>query len=329
MPGWSDKRTSGRMASSERDARKGGDPRPPFVSIIVPAFNAEGTISDCLHALVEQEYPRDRYEILAVDNNSQDRTAEIIRKFPVTYVSETKQQSSYAARNRGIAKASGEILAFTDADCIADRMWASHAVERFRDDTVGCVAGHIGNTPPDTVVQEYLLDVLAQTDFLSHPFLPYAVTANVFYRKAVIERIGPFDGTWVSGGDADLAWRMQLQTPYRLVYCEDATIQHMHRRTHRAHFRQRWTWGYGAVLLYERYRLAFQSKGLGYDVKALASDYRQLLKMSWRCGIAWWKWRRRSISRKDWDFTVLDWLSELGTRVGRIHGSVQRRIFYL
>lgn len=300
----------------------------PRISVIVPAYNAESVLADCLHALVEQEYPRDRYEILVVDNNSQDRTAEIIRKFPVTSLSKTDQQSSYAARNAGVAKAAGEILAFIDADCVADGHWLANAVELFRDPTVGCVAGHIGNTPPVTVVQEYLLDVLAQTDFLTNPFLPYAVTANVFYRKDVFDRIGPFEGAWISGGDADLAWRMQLKTPYRLTYCESATINHTHRRTRRAHFRQRWTWGYGAVLLYARYRRELCGRGMGYGIRDLVADYRQLFTMLWKCGTGWWRWRQRAMTAKEWEYAVLDCLSELGTRLGRIQGSIEHRVWY-
>lgn len=167
----------------------------PFVTIIVPAFNAETTLPACLASLVAQEYPKDRYEVLVVDIRSRDRTEDIIRSFPVTYLSETERQSSYAARNAGIRRASGEILAFTDADCVANPQWLARAVPCFRDQAVGGVAGKIGNYPSINAIQEYLFDVLTQEYYISHRVHPYAVTANVLYRKTVFDRLGLFEGT--------------------------------------------------------------------------------------------------------------------------------------
>jgi len=77
----------------------------PMVSVIVPAFNAEHTIGDCLEALLAQDYPPERLEIIAVDNRSTDRTAAVMCQHPVRVVAERRVQSSYAARNTGLAAA--------------------------------------------------------------------------------------------------------------------------------------------------------------------------------------------------------------------------------
>lgn len=301
----------------------------PFVSIIVPAFNAETTLPACLASLVAQDYPKDRYEVLVVDNRSHDRTADIIRSFPMTYLSEIKRQSSYAARNAGIRRASGEILAFTDADCVADPQWLARAVLCFRDQTVGGVAGKIGNHPPTNAIQEYLLDVLAQEDHLTHRVHPYAATANVFYRKEVFDRVGLFDGRWISGGDADLAWRMQTQSPYRLIYWDSAVVTHRHRCTRAGHLRQRWIWGYGEVLLYARYRDEYIRQGLGYGLRVFLEDYRVLLLVLGR----WMRarlWRSMAwINGTDYEYAVCDCLAEIGRRIGRIHGSIRERVLYV
>ena len=95
----------------------------PRASVIVPAFNAAGTIGDCLEALLAQDYPADRLEIIAVDNRSTDGTADVMCRYPVRVVEESRMQSSYAARNAGLAVAQGSVLLFTDADCIPDRSW--------------------------------------------------------------------------------------------------------------------------------------------------------------------------------------------------------------
>ena len=74
----------------------------PVVSVIVPAFNAEHTIAGCLEALLAQDYPAERLEIIAVDNRSTDRTAAVMCRYPVRVVAERRVQSSYAARNAGL-----------------------------------------------------------------------------------------------------------------------------------------------------------------------------------------------------------------------------------
>ena len=92
----------------------------PYISVIVPVYNGETTIGKCVEALLNQDYPKDKYEVIIVDNNSKDKTAEVIDQYPVTYALEKGTQSSYAARNSAIKMAKGDVLAFTDSDCIAN-----------------------------------------------------------------------------------------------------------------------------------------------------------------------------------------------------------------
>jgi glycosyltransferase involved in cell wall biosynthesis len=92
----------------------------PFVSIIVPVYNGSRTIDALLTSLLALDYPPDQHEILIVDNKSTDDTRQRIQRYPVTLLEETEIQGSYAARNRGIEAAQGEILAFTDADCVVE-----------------------------------------------------------------------------------------------------------------------------------------------------------------------------------------------------------------
>src|SRR6058998_485820 len=109
----------------------------PMVSVIVPAFNAERTIGDCLAALLAQDYPPERLEIIAVDNRSTDRTAAHMCHYPVRVVAERRVQSSYAARNTGLAEARGSVLCFTDADCLPEPGWARTLVAALADEDAG------------------------------------------------------------------------------------------------------------------------------------------------------------------------------------------------
>ena len=92
-------------------------------SVIVPCFNSERYLRRCLEALFTQTFPRDRYEVVLIDNNSSDRSLEIARSFPDLLVLQEGIQSSYAARNRGFRKSRGKMLAFTDSACEACPPW--------------------------------------------------------------------------------------------------------------------------------------------------------------------------------------------------------------
>src|SRR3990170_2881853 len=128
----------------------------PMVSIIVPVFNGENAIEECIQSLLDQDYPRDKYEIIIVDNNSKDGTGEIIKRYPVLYLLEDEIQSSYAARNKGIGYAQGEIFAFTDSDCVASKNWLKEAMLLFRNERVGCVIGEVFAYNPITIVEKHL-----------------------------------------------------------------------------------------------------------------------------------------------------------------------------
>jgi glycosyltransferase involved in cell wall biosynthesis len=92
-------------------------------SIVVPFFNAERYIERCARALLAQAYPAERYEILMVDNNSTDSSARIVRGFDRVRLLQESEQGSYAARNRGIDQARGDIVTFTDPDCEPRKDW--------------------------------------------------------------------------------------------------------------------------------------------------------------------------------------------------------------
>ena len=99
----------------------------PTVSIIIPVHNDPNGISITLTSLSKQDYPNAAWEIIVVDNNSSDNTAQIADSFKnkisqLQITSESKQ-SSYAARNKGISMASGEILAFIDSDMSVESEW--------------------------------------------------------------------------------------------------------------------------------------------------------------------------------------------------------------
>src|SRR5262245_13302207 len=125
----------------------------PRVSVIVPVRDGAETIGTCLDALCALDYPERVHEVIVVDNRSTDRTRQIVAGYPVRLVEERAVQSSYAARNRGVVAATGDVLAFTDADCVPDRAWLRALVWPLSAPNVGGVAGAIEPFARDSVVE--------------------------------------------------------------------------------------------------------------------------------------------------------------------------------
>jgi len=112
------------------------------ISVVIPAYNEEKLIARCLESIKKQDYTG-HYEIIVVDNNSTDRTADISREWGAKIVQEKRQGYVYAVA-RGFAEARGEIIATTDADAVVPTHWLSTLVDCFqKNPEVVAVGGRI------------------------------------------------------------------------------------------------------------------------------------------------------------------------------------------
>lgn len=229
----------------------------PVISIIVPALNAGPYITNCITSLINQDLPKNSYEIIIIDNGSTDNTLDILNEYKekIIIIHEHKK-GSYAARNAGIKMSKGRIIAFTDADCVAHINWLGNIYSGFVSKDIGCIVGAIESCAGGTLAEVYStnIDILSQTNTLNSRFLPYGQTANVAFRREVFDRIGYFDEELISGGDADIAWRMQLYTSYKLIYSPRPIVWHRHRSTIKDLFRQNFRYGFGSICLYIKYK---------------------------------------------------------------------------
>jgi len=218
----------------------------PKVSVVVPIYNGENDLPDLINCLKSQTYPIEQVEYFLVDNASSDRTSTIIQNaaqnFPkIHYLAETKIQSSYAARNAGIRASMGEIIAFTDADCRPQPQWLTELIIPFKDTNIGIVAGEISGLPGKSILEKYAekQDVLSQKYTLQNSFCPYGQTANLAIRKEIFTQTGLFRPYLTTGGDADICWRIQRETQWKIQFAPNAIVQHRHRSTI-AEFQSQW-----------------------------------------------------------------------------------------
>lgn len=227
----------------------------PYITIVIPVFNGEETIDLCLASVTSLDYPDSSYGIILVDNGSTDATLEIAQKYNITVLHEPDIKSSYAARNKGILAAKGELIAFTDADCIVTPGWLKHLVQHWDDPTIGCFAGEIEAYQPETLVEKFSdrAGILRQAGTLSCPYLPYTQTANSAYRKEVFDKVGLFVPEMTSGGDADISWRMQKQLGLKIKFIPEALIYHKHRNSIGGLYRQYRKYEQGKLMWKEQY----------------------------------------------------------------------------
>jgi glycosyltransferase involved in cell wall biosynthesis len=248
----------------------------PEISVIIPLFNAADDLADLIACLEAQTYPRERVEYLLVDNNSQDSTSLLLEQAARTAsiklipLTEKAIQSSYAARNQGMRNAHAQIFAFTDGDCRPVPEWLEKIVQPFTNPDIGIVAGGVQALPSENLFEKYSerSDFMNQKYLLEHPFYPYGQTANLAVRKAAFEMVGLFRPYLTTGGDADICWRIQKQTAWRLEYVPEAAILHRHRSSLRALQSQLRRYGTSNRYLHELHGVELMREFSGQDLWA-------------------------------------------------------------
>ncbi len=157
------------------------------VSVVIPAYNEAKYIGKCLEALLEQNEKAD--EIIVVDNNSKDRTAEIAQGYGVRVIKEPRQGRSFA-RSKGFKSAKYEIVARIDADTIASKNWIFRIKKHFGDENINVVSGpfHYFNLPKTIQISHY--PSIAYAKILKSILKKNVIVgANMALRKSMWEKV--------------------------------------------------------------------------------------------------------------------------------------------
>jgi glycosyltransferase involved in cell wall biosynthesis len=200
----------------------------PFISVVIPVWNSPDSIAKCLSALAAQTYPRDRYEVLVVDNGSTDETADVVRCFPLATLLAEPVAGSYRARNRGVRSARGEYVVFTDADCVPHPQWlATAARAASQHPHAGVLAGHIelfrSGATDGGACEKY--EYAFSFDQAKNAGNGVCVTANWMSRRATLLDFGGFQEDLKSGGDWGLSRRIRA-AGRPVVYVADMVVSH-------------------------------------------------------------------------------------------------------
>lgn len=203
----------------------------PFISIITPVFNAESKITSFLEAVRQQTYPRHRYEIIVVDNGSTDQTAQKAEAFrEITLLERTDIQNPYAARNKGIAHAKGDLLVLLDVNCTPLSHWLEEGVSYLQNPDIDLVGGQISFTfsEQETLGEWYdSLLFVDMEDLITRG--QSCAGGNLFFKRKILETIGSFPEDQRSG--MDLYWTKKAsKAGFNLVYGANAEVKYPARK---------------------------------------------------------------------------------------------------
>ena len=261
--------------------------KPPKVSIVVASYNGDRTLKACLDSLQRLNYPD--YEILLVDDGSTDSTAQIVTEagrvtpgappgsneerrarsdapYPsLICLCHEKNLGLSVARNTGIAAATGEIIAFTDADCRADEDWLHYLVSDLLDSEFIGIGGPNLLPPEDSPVAAA---VMVSPGGPAHVMLTdreaeHIPGCNMAFYKWALDGIGGFDPIFMKAGDdVDLCWRLQ-QAGHKIGFSPSGFVWHYRRSTIGAYLKQQQGYGEAEALLVRKHPENFNSFGGG------------------------------------------------------------------
>jgi GT2 family glycosyltransferase len=233
-------------------------PQPRMkVSVVVCAYNAAETLHECLSSMERLSYPD--FEVIVVNDGSRDSTGAIARQYPSCRVIDVDHAGLSAARNAGLAAATGEIVAYADADVRVDPDWLTYLVQPFASAEV-VAAGGLSLPPLDS---PWLAHCVARAPggpthvLLDDRTAEHVPGCNLAIRRDALRAIGGFNPIYLrAGDDVDVCWRLQAAGG-RIEFVPGALVWHHHRSSVRAYWRQQVGYGEGESWLVPHHRERF------------------------------------------------------------------------
>lgn len=233
-----------------RQLPNGLDGDLPSVSVVVCSYNGAKTIRGCLSSLMDLNYPD--YEVILVDDGSTDETAEIAKGFPQVIYHQQENRGLSASRNIGAEIAKGEIVAYTDDDCVADTHWLRYLVQAMEDQGVEAIGGPNITPDEDGWIAKC---VAASPGNPSHVMLDdtcaeHVPGCNMAFRRSTLLELGGFDPQFrAAGDDVDICWRF-LDADLPIGYAAGAMVWHHRRATVQAYAQQQKGYGRSEAMVH-------------------------------------------------------------------------------
>jgi len=233
----------------------------PKVSVIICTYNGSATLRECLKALTEVNYPA--FEIILVDDGSTEDIASIAADFPEVIYERLAHGGLSTARNAGLEMASGEIVAYTDDDCMVDKDWLYYMIKSLQSSKGEAIGGpNITPLTDSWVAKCVALSPGNPTHvMLDDQCAEHVPGCNMAFRRDTLLAVGGFDPQfWVAGDDVDICWRL-LDENVSIGYAPGAMVWHHRRETIRAYKKQQSWYGRSEVMLHFKHPRRFGTFG--------------------------------------------------------------------
>jgi glycosyltransferase involved in cell wall biosynthesis len=232
----------------------------PSITVVVCAYNEERTLAECLESLARCDYPA--LEVVVCDDGSTDGTAAIAQRFPFRYLPLVHGGLS-VARNAGLAAATGELVAYLDADAACHVEWPYHLALAFEAPTVLAAGGPNLPFAEAPLVERAValspggpVEVLLSDDRAEH-----VPGCNMVFRRHALSAIGGFEEAYTAAGDdVDICWKL-LELGGEIAFAPAAQVRHHRRRTVRSYLRQQRGYGRAECMLSGAHRHRFNRLG--------------------------------------------------------------------
>lgn len=234
------------------------DPNTPAVSIVVPTYNEAPKLTRFLES-VDAQTGVQTFEIVVVDDCSVDETEDVAREwveqprdFDARYIRQPENAGPARARNTGTEAARGDVVAYTDSDCVLDPNWLAHLPRKLDADArVGGVGGKVLPLDPNGLFAQYYT---FQHALDPPPSLLYLVTVNCCYLREPVLEVGGFDESVRRPGGEDIALSLKLwQRGWRFAFEDEAVCHHDYRESYQNFYRTWWNYGAGSSRVTEKY----------------------------------------------------------------------------
>ncbi|MEI6857766.1 glycosyltransferase [Psychrilyobacter sp.] len=233
-----------------------------MISVIVPVYNGEQFLPEFLKSILFQKVNFNSFEIILIDNNSNDKTKELINKFKkdnsnidCKYLFYDGKASSYASRNVGLTNSKGDILAFTDVDCILEKDWLKNIQSKFNEKNNKIISGDIDLYFKDKKNIWENFDKIVHMRNDKRVKSNEIATANMALLKVTFNEIGIFDEV-TSGGDFNFA-KKAVKKGFEIEFSKDIKVLHPTRKTYLEIKKKLLRLSFGEGELYRKHNKSF------------------------------------------------------------------------
>lgn len=230
------------------------------ISVIICVYK-DYRIKRCLFSLMKQNYITQNYEILLIENGSNQKYKEFCEKYGIRYYC-MKEKNIAKARSLGVRESKGKYILFTDADCVPDRNWIKEISSYLKENNIVGAGGKIKRYNPKTIAEIYGKNLAGGQETLQNYLpvinLPYVVFANAAFGRQALIDVNLFDSSLLSGEDVDICWKLSLKG-YKLGICSSAIIYHENRNNAKSYFKAYFRYATYQVLLFEKYKKEIQA----------------------------------------------------------------------